>query len=213
MPKTITDSEGNQIEIYEAQEIEAQKQEAVKAAIEPLQKELEQAKTDLSKASDKDYNFTQLRQRVEQAEQKIATAKEEAMREVEQNQATRTADSLIRKLADGDEELEKKIRLQYNRLGDQPKDEQEIAKKVRDAWALSRNEEAPNPLSGAFDSGGAAPVMPPRANPGKPPLSENQRNFLRQYANMSDEQIKTYDDAAPPVKFQSPDGNFGKVVI
>lgn len=213
MPKTITDSDGNQIEIYDKDEVEAQKQEAIKSATEPLQKELEQTKTDLSKASDKDFNFSQLRQKTEQLEGQIKTAKEEALREFEQTQTTNTANSLIKKLADGDEELEKKIHLQFKRLGDEAKTPEEIAKKVRDAWALSRTVEAPDPMNGAFDSGGAAPVMPPKANPQKPALSENQRNFLRMYAGMGDEEIKKLDEAAPAVRYQSPDGNFNKVVI
>jgi hypothetical protein len=205
--------DGETKEVFTPEEVEAQKQEAIKAATEPLQTELAKAKEDLSKAGDKDHNFSQLRTRVEQAEQKVSTAKAEALQEFEQTQTARTSDSLIKKLADGDEELEKKIRFHYSRLGDTPKTEDEIAKKVRDAWALSRNEVGPDAVGDAFSSGGSSPVMPPRANPAKPALSQNQASFLRTYAGMSDEEIKNLDAAAPPVKFQAPDGNFGKIIV
>lgn len=207
------EQDGKTIEVFTPEEVRAQQAQAIEAATATLKTELEQAKADLSKASDKDYNFSQLRTRVEQAEEKINTAKEEALKEFETTQASKTADSLIKKLADGDEELEKKIRLQFNRLGDSPTTQEEIAKKVRDAWALSRSDVAPDPMSDAFSSGGAAPVMPPRPNPSKPPLTENQMAFLRTYTNMPDEEIKKLNEVAPPVKFQKPDGNFGKVVV
>jgi hypothetical protein len=209
------EQDGKTIEVFTPEEVQAQQAQAIEAATSTLKTELEQAKADLSKSSDKDYNFTQLRTRVEQAEQKINTAKEDALKEFETTQSTNTANTLIKKLADGDEELEKKIRLRFNRLGDEVKTPEEIAKKVRDAWALSRNDVAPDPMSDAFSSGGAAPVMPPRPNLQKPPLSENQANFLRMYAGMSDEEIKKYNDAAQPVRFEKPDanGNFGKVVV
>ena len=206
---------GETKEVFTPEEVQAQQQQAIEAATATLKTELEQAKTDLSKASDKDYNFSQLRDKTNQLEGQIKTAKEEALKEFETSQASKTADSLIKKLADGDEELEKKIRLQFNRLGDSPTTQEEIAKKVRDAWALSRNDVAPDPMSDAFSSGGAAPVMPPRPNLSKPPLTENQMNFLRMYAGMPDEEIKKYNDAAPAVRFEKPDanGNFGKVVV
>lgn len=210
----LFDKDGNPVEgALTSQEFEAQKQEALKTATEPLQKELEKAKEDLSKAGDKDHNFSQLRQKVETLETQAASAEENALKKFEANQSARTADSFIKKLSDGDEELEKKIRLQFNRLGDDAKTPEEVAKKVRDAWALSRTEDAPDPLAGAFSSGGAAPVMPPRSQAGKPPLSENQKAFLRTYGAMTDEEIKKLDEAAPPVKFQKPDGNFGKVIV
>jgi hypothetical protein len=207
------EKDGETIEVFTPQEAQVKQEEAIKAATETLQKDLEQAKADLSKASDKDYNFSNLRTRVEQAEEKIKTAKEDALKEFETTQTTKTADSLIKKLADGDEELEKKIRLQFNRLGDTPTTQEEIAKKVRDAWALSRTEVAPDPMNGAFSSGGAAPVMPPRPDPSKPPLSGNQISFLRTYAGMSDEDIKKYNESAPAVRFEKSDGNFGKIVV
>lgn len=208
------EQEGKTIEVFTQEEVQAQQTQAIETATAALKTELEQAKADLSKASDKDHNFAQLRQRVDIAEQKIATAKEEALKEFEANQATRTADSLIKRFADGDEELKKKIELHFKRLGDSAKTEEEIAKQVRDAYLLSRNENTgPDPMAGAFSSGGASPVMPPRANPSKPPLTENQMAFLRTYANMPDEEIKKLNEAAPSVRFEKPDGNFGKIVV
>lgn len=207
------EQDGKTIEVFTAEEVEQQRQQAIQAATEPLQQQLEQAKQDLAKASDKDYNFSQLRQRVEQAENAIKTAKEEALQEFNASQATNTANSLITKLADGDDELKKKIEFHFNRLGSAKGTPDEIAKQVRDAFVLARTSEAPDPMSDAFSSGGANPIMPPKPNPSKPPLSQNQVNFLRTYAGMSDEDIKKYDEAAGPVKFQNPDGNFGKVVI
>ena len=207
------EQDGKTIEVFTPEEVQAQQAQAIETATATLKTELEQAKADLSKASDKDYNFTQLRQKAEQLEIKLNTVKEDTLKEFETNQATRTADSFIKKLADGDEELEKKIRLQFNRLGDTPTTPEEIAKKVRDAWALSRSDVAPDPMTGAFDSGGAAPVMPPKPNLAKPSLTDNQTNFLRMYAGMSDEDIKKYNEAAPAVRYEKPDGNFGKMVV
>ena len=207
------EQDGKTIEVFTPEEVQAQQAQAVEAATATLKTELEQAKLDLSKASDKDYNFSQLREGVARAEAAVKTAKEEALKEFETNQATRTAESLIKKLSDGDEELRKKIELQFKRLGSEAKTEEEIAKQVRDAWVLSRNDVAPDPMSDAFSSGGANPVMPPKPNLQKPPLTENQMAFLRTYAGMQDEEIKKLNEVAPPVKFQKPDGNFGKVVV
>jgi len=133
------EKDGETIEVFTPEEVQAQQAQAIEAATAPLKTELEKAKEDLSKASDKDYNFSNLRTRVEQAEEKIKAAKEDALKEFEITQTTKTADSLIK--------------------------------------------------NGAFSSGGAAPVMPPRPDPSKPPLSGNQINFLRTYAGMSDEEL------------------------
>jgi hypothetical protein len=208
------EKDGQTIEVFTPEEVQAQQQQAIEAATAPLKTELEQAKEALNKAGDKDHNFSQLRQKVETLEGQLATAEENALKRFEATQAINTANSLVKKLADGDAELEKKISFHLNRLGGAKGTPDEIAKQVRDAWVLSRNESTePNPMDGAFTSGGASPVMPPRANPAKPALSENQMTFLRTYAGMTDEQIKKLDESAPPVKYQTPDGNFGKITV
>ena len=83
----ITNEDGTEVEVFTAEELEAQKQEALEqyrlenpdktGELELLQEELREARERLEKADDKSKNFANLRKAKEDAEAKIANITKE----------------------------------------------------------------------------------------------------------------------------------------
>lgn len=213
MPQTI-EKDGVQVEVYTAEELAAARQEAEAKAVAPITAELEKAKTDLAKLSEKDFNFGTLRQKVEDLEKAQSTARADALAEFEANSRNRMAEQAVKSLADGDEELEKKIQFHLKKLSVEVKTEEEMKKAVRDAFILARQDEkGADPTAAVFGSGGAAPLTPTRPA-SQSALSDNQKAFLKvAYPDLTEEAIKDLEAKAKPPRVGSPDGNFGKIVV
>lgn len=217
MPETIKREDGTEVTVYSADELaaasKAEADKAVAAATAPIAADLEKAKADLAKLNEKDFNFGTLRTKVEELEGKQATAKADALAEFEANSRNRMAEQAVKSLADGDEELEKKIQFHLKKLSVEVKTEEDMKKAVRDAFVLARQDEKGlDPTAGAFGSGGAAPLTPRPAS--QSALSDNQKAFLRvAYPDLTEEAIKDLESKAKPPRIGSPDGNFGKIVV
>jgi alanyl-tRNA synthetase len=166
----IINKDGVDIEVFTAEEIEAQKQEAIEQykldnpdktdELTALQEELREKEEEIEKAKGKDQNFEKLRIAKDTAEKKVADilagvddkitkAKAEVFEGVMKDHYNETLNAL----SGGDEELKKKIEFNFKRLGDVASTKAEITAKFQDAARLAgQTDDAVN--TSVFSSGG-----------------------------------------------------------
>ena len=179
MPITHTDTDGNEQEVFTAEELETQKEQAKTdaveqfktdnpdktAEIEELQGKLDKATEDLTRAGEKDTNFANLRKQKDDAEnkleeftagvdEKIGTAKEEVKKEVLEGVMSDHYADILKALTGDDEELKKKVELNYNRLQDPGVTKSDVTKKLTDAYHLSTIPETEDALNTSVISSG-----------------------------------------------------------
>jgi hypothetical protein len=145
--QTITNEDGTTTDVFTAEELEAQKQEAIEAyKLENPDKgdELTALQDELEKLKKKDLNFEGLRKQKTDADkkvedilkgvdEKISTVKKEVMEGVMKDYYNET----LKVLADDDEDIKKKIEFHYKRLGDVAATKEEMGSKLRDAYLLA----------------------------------------------------------------------------
>ena len=170
LPQTIIDSEGNQVEVFTPEEVQAK--------VEEQKKQVEGAQEELRKLKEKDLNFEKLRMNKKVAEgeitreelqqkiqeefakgmgEKLSYAREEIKKEVVEGVNKDYYNEIVGSLSGDDEELKKKINFEYNRLKDPVNSKEDISKKLRDAYVLaSRVEDAGAFVPGTVSSGGAS---------------------------------------------------------
>lgn len=177
MPIKITNAEGKEEEVYTSAEIEEQRQTAVKEyqdknpdkteALNKAEELLKELNEKLEKVDDKNMNFGELRKQKEAAEkavkdlsaqidEKVGAAKKEILEGVMKDHYN----DVVKSLADGDAELQKKIELQYKRLGDSAATKEEITKKLTDAYILATGKKVDEGAlnSSVLSSGGGRPI-------------------------------------------------------
>lgn len=184
------DEQGNEIETYTAEELEAQKvaaAEEAKAEAEKAKAELAEAAEKLSKLSDKDFNFAEVNRQKKEAEKRA----EEAVRSIDEKLALHKKEILegvqqehfgavLASLSGGDEELKKKIEFHYGRLSDPAATKEEVTKKLTDAYTLATRKEDGGALNTAvISSGGAARITP---QTGGQKLSAEEESVLQKMA-------------------------------
>lgn len=183
MPQIIQNELGEDVEVYTADEIAAQKEAAIEEykqsnpdkgeEVTALQAELATANEALKKFENKDLNFGNLRTQKEAAEKKVEeltaqidtkidTAKKEVLESVLQDHYADT----LKSLAGDDEELQKKIEFHYKRLADPASTKTDVTKKLTDAWVLATKPEEPNALTSTVISSGG--VSKPKINSAAP---------------------------------------------
>ena len=184
MPQTITDSGGEEIEVFTSEELKEQQEEAVEKykeenpdkteEMEALEKERDEAKSkeeelqkQLDGELDKDKNFANLRKQKEEAEEKaegiektidekVATVKNEIL----EGNVKDFKKEQLDELAGDDKELREKIEFHYDRIKDTAVTKEEVSKKLRDSWTLATAGERQEVSGSAFSSGGATGGKP-----------------------------------------------------
>ncbi len=206
MSEIIKKEDGTEIEVFTAEELEAQKQEAIEAfkAENPdksdeliaLQEELKAKEEELTKAKDKDINFSNLRKQKEAAEKKISEITAEidtkinsVKKEVMEGFLKDHYNETLKNLAGDDEDTKKKIELHYKRLADPASTKEEIANKLRDAWLLATKPEPADASNLSVFSSGA--VRKPTFKSQENKLSTEERAMLGKFG-ISDKDIEKY---------------------
>jgi len=212
MPKIISDSTGEEVEMFTAEEIEAQKQEAIEAStgeLEALQKERDDKQAEIDNLTkqlegelDKDKNFAELRKQREDLkkerdelkgkidsidgtiEEKVESAKSAILEGVNKDHYSETLKALV----GDDEELQKKVELNYSRLTDEVASKEDITKKMTDAYRLSVEDRSPNALNTAVVSSGGAPLARP---PASKAFTQEEKELAGKFG-LSDEDLKKY---------------------
>lgn len=163
MPKTITDTDGNEEEVFTAQELEEQKKTIID--------EKTKLEAELTGLKDKELNFAELRDSKKVAEgkktkeeiekevrgklqgeidEKIGVAKKEVLDAVMHDHYS----DQLKKLAGEDKELLDKVEFQYKRLSDPSTTKDEVSKKLGDAFVLATGGGKDPMNAAAFSSGG-----------------------------------------------------------
>lgn len=171
MSQTIKQEDGTEIEVFTADEIEAQKQEAIEAyksenpdktdELTALQEELAKKEEALEKSKNAGANFANLRKAKEEAEKKledvlkgvddkIGKVKNEVFEGVMKDHYNDT----LKALAGEDAETLKKIEYHYKRLGDPVTTKSEMSNKLKDAFLLATKKETDDALNTSVLSSG-----------------------------------------------------------
>lgn len=210
---TFYDEDGNEHEAFTAEEVEAQRQEAItkfkeenpdfadagafKTQLEDKEKELEQAKKDLEAEKNKGNNTSAARKVIEEKEAEINKLKEDFTGQIESLKTTmdqKEINNLIKKASNGDLELEKKMQehLKTTLSGMKTETDEEKAAAVSAAYKLSSGSGDP----GIFDSGaaGSGGMGGTGGGDGTDPNKPNQAlvEFGQKYFGISQEDWKKY---------------------
>lgn len=176
------DNEGNEVEAFSQEELDAKLAETktaleseYKPKLESLQSDLDSTKIALSKLENKDFNFRKLeelndeerkklsaqeielmqrQESIEKQQQELAKQREDDQKKQKEDRETR----LFRKYIGNNKELGEKVKFHYDRLADKAETEEEIERKLQDAIRLATPELKADPLTSAINSGGSYPV-------------------------------------------------------
>ncbi|MCK9370264.1 hypothetical protein M0R04_10190 [Candidatus Dojkabacteria bacterium] len=173
----VKQEDGTEIEVFTQQEVDAKMQTTAQ--------ELATAKEELLKANDKDLNFSTLRKKVEELEKKDFDNKNLV---IETILSQKSADR-IKELSNGDIELEKKIKFNFDRIKDEAKSPEELEKKMQDALVLSGGSPK-NALNGAITAAGGAINVRPFA--GEKSLKPELGDIAKKFGITSDDVDKYY---------------------
>jgi len=170
MSEIIKKEDGTEVEVFSAEEIEAQKEEAKQEAIEQYKldnpdktEELTALQAELEKLKSKDVSISELRKQKNQAEskieeivkgtdEKITKVKQEIMEGVMQDHYNDT----IKALVGDDEELRKKVEHEFKKTlsGVNPTTKDELAGKLRNAYLLATKPAEVDALNSSVISSG-----------------------------------------------------------
>ena len=182
MPTKITTADGEVIESYSKEELDAQAKEAADNAIAKYQEEnpdksgelarleadLKAKDEELAKLNDKDQNFAKLREQKDIAEanleefkkqidDQLKEATETTKREVVEASNKDHYDETLRSLVGNDEAIKEKVEHHYQRLAGEIKSKGDITNTLREAWLLATKEgESVDALNPSVVSSGAA---------------------------------------------------------
>ena len=121
-----------------------------------LEEDLKAAQEALDKGSDKDKNFAELRKQKEQAEKDLKEYKDSISKElgeIKNQLGSSEMNTAIAQLADGDVEMEKKIKFHLARIVRSEDTAEERKQKLVDAATLARGSRpAPNLMAGIIGS-------------------------------------------------------------
>ena len=174
MPK-LFDEAGNQVEAFSQEELDAKLAET-KTALETesatkladLQKQLQDATTQIETLSgtDKAKNMAKLREGRETIEKQIEDLKDKmaaGLGELAKKQDDVALDQRLNLLSDGDPEIMKKIKFEYQRITRPDDTQEEKDKKLSDAYRLAvGSTPSQSVMSRVLGSGGAPNSSPQR---------------------------------------------------
>ena len=171
----IKNEAGEDIEVYTAEEIEQHKSDAIEAfkaenpdksgELANLQEKMREAEEKLAKVGDKDYNFKALEKAKNDAEGKLkeftSTIDEKinsVKREVLEGVMSAHKSDALASLVGDDEELKKKVELEYGRLSDVASTKEQISKKLKDAYVLATAKDPDGVNASIYGSGNVGRV-------------------------------------------------------
>lgn len=208
MPRTISDSSGNDIEVFSKEELDQQIEAVVEEytkqhpdntqTVEDLRAQVAKYEKDLAGYKDKDFNFANLRQSKEDIEkkltelkqeidQKVISAKKEILDSVLKDHYNETIESLV----GDDAEMKKKIEFHYARLQDIAGTKSEVSKKLLDAWTLATKPEENNALNSTVISSGG--VSRPNIKTQEKAFTPEEKQFAQKLASAGGITLKEED--------------------
>ncbi len=200
----LFDAEGNLVEAYTEEEVQAKIDEAKTALegatgeektklteqLEALQTQLNEKTEELDKFKGKDLNFGKLREQKELAEQAVAKVREDFDKKIADIKDTMTKtrmDEEIGKLVGDDKEMASKVRFYYDSFKGEPATPEEFKTRLSNALTLASGGKPVNPLSGNVISGAGGYVPKPGGSPEK--LNPDVKGVASKLG-ISDEELK-----------------------
>lgn len=192
MPKQYFDEDANPIELLSPEEvIEIQEREKKLAEEkEEMAKQIEEKEKELSGYKEKNYNWKRLRDMTEKereelsARDKVIFEQQELLQEQYDKLRQNTFDKLINDISGGDKDMRDKIMEQYDRIKDEVTTDDQISKKLEDAYLLVTRENRKMSINRAYNVSG----IPPRENKVESEESKSIRGVFR----IKDEDVKKY---------------------
>jgi len=141
--------------------------EELQQQIEEKENELQAAKEELAKFKDKDYNFSVLRKNIDEKNEEVEKLRKEIeeknkLLEESKNEFTNKtieiyAEDSLKALAGEDQELQEKIKQNYERIKDEALTKEDVFKKMKDAYAMTvgsqtTEKKEANPLFTAYQT-------------------------------------------------------------
>lgn len=161
----LFDADGNVVEALTKDEAETLAQQKADELLKQKQEEFKQKEEELEKLKTKDYNWQKLRamtkeekEKMKESERAILEKQEELdtkFNELESSRKKEVIDTMLEAYAGDDEELRKKILINYDRIKDPDADKESIKRKMKDAFILSNEGRTINPVNRAFVSSGS----------------------------------------------------------
>ncbi len=192
MPEII-EKDGVDMEVFTAEEVSARETAAVatiKAELDETKVKLDAVNSEMEKLTNKDHNFSNLRQQKEELEKTLSdmqTGINNKIEEVRKAPLLKYENDIMNNLSSGDDEMKKKIKFQYDRLSDKADNEESISKKMNDAYLLAVGISPKNDVLGrVIPSGGHgahSPVIPASK------LSDSQKELGKKFG-LTDEDMK-----------------------
>lgn len=183
MPEIIEREDGTKVEVFSREEISAKE-----AELEAARKLAAEKEEELKKFNDKDFNFKALREQKEASDKKV-TELENSLNDFKNSFVNERVEDQIKRLSNGDDELAKKIRLQFDRLPEKPVTAEDVGKKVLDAYKLASEFRPSSGVHIPVSSAGSAPVI---NTTGKAPVSDAVREVAAKMG-MTPEEVEKYD--------------------
>ncbi len=181
------DENGNKVEAYTMEEIEAKIEEEREAAIEEAninrqeeidnlnltleqkEEELRIAQEELRKERDKEKNLGGQRKVIESKEEEIKNLKKD-IEELKMTSISKIADiekkfneekinSVIDKITEGNKELKDKVKFYYENFKGEPKDDNELMERVRNAYIIATGGQQKFNLTGEIISSAGEPPI------------------------------------------------------
>ena len=151
----VKDENGNEIEVFSQEELQAKITEATK----PLQDDLSKLKTDLDAAiaaggSDKDENIKKMREAINAKDAQIADITKqlgELPGKMQANALAESKEEMLTALVGKDEDLKKKVQFFLDEFKTQPTDKKSLKHAVEYAYILATGGQKPTP--GILDNG------------------------------------------------------------
>jgi len=191
--------------------------EKLKTQIEEKDKMIKSLEEDLTKVGDKNYNFKSLREKLEKTEQekkeleeKLASVDkkiEEKVNALKGELTQKEINDEIKKLAGGDEELEKKIRYHLENFKepaetDPDKRREQVKKQIESAFILATGGKKPESVLDKAGVSGVSSPFVPKASKGTSSsvkdVSEEAKELGKKRFGLTDEDFQAAENALSP---------------
>ena len=177
MSQIIKNDDGTEVEVYTAEELEQQKNDAIEqfktenpdktGELTTLQEELQSAQSELEKLRSVDKSVTHFKKEAQEAQKKVEEITKDidakinsVKREVFEGVMKDHSNEIVSSLSGGDDELKKKLQFEFDNTlkGVIPTTKEEISKKWEAAYTLV-TKEAPDAVNmSVYSSGGVGRI-------------------------------------------------------
>ena len=200
MPYKMKMSDGREVDVVTVEEHNAAlsaKESTVRAelttAVTGKEQELAKLKIDLAKLSEKDMNFTAVKEKADKAESDLKALRDKQAAD-DGARITSTREAVILKLAGGNKVLAEKITKEYGIINLPEATEAEVLERAKKAFYVAAPSDAPKAIDSFMSMTGGRGAAPAGTGPvsNDPPVETPEQSAVRRKMGISDEDYKKY---------------------